>query len=79
MRVPLGHRVRDDQNAAPRIAVAELNPHADDGGTLGREEIELIAPAVSRARADGIVAHGPLAAATKYAQKFITPTAVPAR
>ena len=37
-------------NASPRIAVAALNPHAGDGGSLGREEIDLIAPAVAAAR-----------------------------
>jgi 4-hydroxy-L-threonine phosphate dehydrogenase PdxA len=36
----------------PRIAVAGLNPHAGDGGVFGREEIEVIAPAIARARAD---------------------------
>ncbi len=37
--------------AAPRIAVAGLNPHAGDGGSIGREEIDVIAPAVERSRA----------------------------
>ena len=43
----------------PRIAVAGLNPHGGDGGLLGREEIDEIAPAVQEARALGIDAHGP--------------------
>lgn len=43
-----------------RIAVAGLNPHAGEGGLFGREEIDVIAPAVQRARAAGIDAHGPL-------------------
>lgn len=43
----------------PRIAVAGLNPHAGEGGLLGREEIDLIAPAIERARRDGIDASGP--------------------
>jgi 4-hydroxythreonine-4-phosphate dehydrogenase len=38
---------------APRIAVAGLNPHAGEGGLFGREEIEVIAPAVAAARARG--------------------------
>ncbi|HJS32475.1 MAG TPA: 4-hydroxythreonine-4-phosphate dehydrogenase PdxA [Alphaproteobacteria bacterium] len=43
-----------------RIAVAGLNPHAGEDGALGREEIEVIAPAVERLRAEGIDAIGPL-------------------
>jgi len=45
--------------AAPRIAVAGLNPHAGEGGLFGREEIEQIAPAVAAAQAEGIAASGP--------------------
>ena len=45
--------------AAPRLAVAGLNPHAGEGGLFGREEIEIIAPAVAQARAEGIDAQGP--------------------
>lgn len=52
--------------ARPRIAVAGLNPHAGEGGTLGREEIEVIAPAVERARAEGLDARGPFAADTVF-------------
>jgi len=44
----------------PRIAVAGLNPHAGEGGTLGREEIEAIGPGIERAKAEGIDARGPL-------------------
>lgn len=46
----------------PRLAVAALNPHGGDGGLLGREEIEVIGPAVEAARAEGIKAHGPIPA-----------------
>jgi 4-hydroxythreonine-4-phosphate dehydrogenase len=52
--------------ARPRVAVAGLNPHAGEGGTLGREEIELIAPAIERARAEGVDARGPFAADTVF-------------
>lgn len=45
--------------ARPRIAVSGLNPHAGDGGSIGREEIEVIAPAVERLRRDGLDATGP--------------------
>jgi 4-hydroxythreonine-4-phosphate dehydrogenase len=52
--------------AAPRIAVAGLNPHAGEGGLFGREEIEQIAPAIERARAEGIDARGPFAPDTVF-------------
>ncbi|MDQ6619294.1 MAG: 4-hydroxythreonine-4-phosphate dehydrogenase PdxA [Pseudomonadota bacterium] len=51
---------------APRIAVAGLNPHAGDGGSLGREEIDVIAPAIAAARAQGIAAAGPLSPDTMF-------------
>jgi 4-hydroxythreonine-4-phosphate dehydrogenase len=44
---------------APRIGVAGLNPHAGESGQLGREEIDVIAPAVAAARSRGIDASGP--------------------
>ena len=43
----------------PRVAVAGLNPHAGEGGLFGREEIEIIAPAIKAAQAEGINASGP--------------------
>jgi 4-hydroxythreonine-4-phosphate dehydrogenase len=52
--------------AQPRICVLGLNPHAGEGGHLGREEIDTIAPAVRAARADGIDADGPLSADTAF-------------
>ena len=45
--------------ARPRVAVAGLNPHAGEGGKFGREEIEVIEPAIAQARAEGINASGP--------------------
>ena len=51
---------------APRIAVAGLNPHAGEGGLFGREEIDVIAPAIARARAEGIDAQGPFAPDTVF-------------
>ncbi|MFM2119050.1 MAG: hypothetical protein RL722_518, partial [Pseudomonadota bacterium] len=50
----------------PRIAVAGLNPHAGEGGLFGREEIEVIAPAIAQARAEGIAASGPHAPDTVF-------------
>jgi len=52
--------------AAPRIAVAGLNPHAGEGGLFGDEEIRLISPAIERARAAGIAASGPFAPDTVF-------------
>lgn len=52
--------------AQPRLAVAALNPHAGENGAMGREEIEVIAPAVARLRADGIDAAGPFPADTLF-------------
>ncbi len=48
--------------ANPRIAVAALNPHGGEGGLLGREEIDEIAPAVEQARQDGMLVSGPIPA-----------------
>jgi 4-hydroxythreonine-4-phosphate dehydrogenase len=50
----------------PRIAVAGLNPHAGENGALGREDLEIIAPAVERLRAEGIDASGPYPADTMF-------------
>lgn len=52
--------------AAPRIGVTGLNPHAGEGGHLGREDIDIIAPAIARASARGIRATGPWPADTLF-------------
>jgi len=52
--------------ARPRIAVAGLNPHAGEGGVLGREDDEVLAPAVAAARRRGIDATGPWPADTVF-------------
>ena len=52
--------------ARPRIAVCGLNPHAGEGGHLGREEIEVIAPALESLRAAGLDLVGPLPADTAF-------------
>ncbi|KQP41596.1 4-hydroxythreonine-4-phosphate dehydrogenase PdxA [Pseudorhodoferax sp. Leaf274] len=52
--------------ARPRIAVSGLNPHAGDGGSIGMEEIETIAPAVQRLRAEGLDARGPYSPDTVF-------------
>jgi 4-hydroxythreonine-4-phosphate dehydrogenase len=55
--------------ARPRLAFAGLNPHAGEGGTMGREEITIIAPAIEALRAEGIDAAGPLPADTMFHPK----------
>jgi 4-hydroxythreonine-4-phosphate dehydrogenase len=50
----------------PRIAVAALNPHAGDGGNFGREEIDVIEPAVGKAAGDGIAVEGPFPSDTVF-------------
>jgi 4-hydroxythreonine-4-phosphate dehydrogenase len=50
----------------PALAVAGLNPHAGEGGLFGREEIEVVAPAIAAARQLGIDAHGPFAPDTVF-------------
>ncbi len=51
---------------SPRIGVAGLNPHAGEGGLFGREEIEIIGPAIAAARAEAIDAIGPFAPDTVF-------------
>src|SRR5450830_489642 len=57
--------------AAPRILVCGLNPHAGEGGYLGREEIEIITPAIEAAQARGIDARGPYPADTLFQPKYL--------
>jgi 4-hydroxythreonine-4-phosphate dehydrogenase len=52
--------------ARPRLAVAGLNPHAGEEGSLGREDIEIVAPAVAALRDAGIEASGPLPPDTMF-------------
>jgi 4-hydroxythreonine-4-phosphate dehydrogenase len=55
----------------PRILVTGLNPHAGEEGYLGREEIDIIAPAIAMARKDGIDASGPYPADTLFQPRFL--------
>ena len=57
--------------AAPRIAVLGLNPHAGEGGHLGREEIEIIEPLLQRLRAEGMNLIGPLPADTAFVPRHL--------
>ena len=60
------HALRAAGFNPPRIGVAALNPHAGDGGNFGREEIDIIEPAVKKAKAKGLPADGPYPADTVF-------------
>lgn len=55
----------------PNIMVCGLNPHAGEGGHLGREEIDIIEPALEHLRCDGIRLYGPLPADTLFTPKYL--------
>lgn len=57
--------------AAPRIAVCGLNPHAGEGGHLGREELDVIIPALEALRAEGLTLDGPLPADTLFTPRHL--------
>jgi 4-hydroxythreonine-4-phosphate dehydrogenase len=61
---------RDFAIASPRLAVAGLNPHAGEGGGIGREEIEIVAPAVRVLKDLGVDAAGPYPADTLFPQEM---------
>lgn len=67
-RIEITHRALRDQFGVPnpRLAVAGLNPHAGEGGKMGREEIDVIAPVLDRLRAKGFDITGPLSADTMF-------------
>lgn len=48
----------------PKIAVSGVNPHAGEGGLFGREDLEIVAPAIEEARREGLLADGPIGADT---------------
>lgn len=66
IRITHAALITDFAITAPRLAVAGLNPHAGEGGRMGREEIELIAPVLDRLRAEGMAIRGPLSADTMF-------------
>ncbi len=55
----------------PRLLICGLNPHAGENGHLGREEIDVIAPVISRLKAQGLNLHGPLPADTLFTPKYL--------
>ncbi|GGE06674.1 4-hydroxythreonine-4-phosphate dehydrogenase [Polymorphobacter glacialis] len=58
--------IRDFGIERPRLVLAGLNPHAGESGTLGREDLDIIRPAVEALIAEDIIAHGPLSADTMF-------------
>ncbi|WP_372603299.1 4-hydroxythreonine-4-phosphate dehydrogenase PdxA, partial [Actibacterium sp.] len=66
LRITHAAMIRDFGISAPRIAVAGLNPHAGEGGKMGREELTLIAPLLDDLRAEGMTLTGPLPADTMF-------------
>ena len=62
--------------AAPRIAVLGLNPHSGEAGHLGREEIDVIEPALRELQAAGINVQGPIPADTAFTSRFLQTTDV---
>ena len=52
--------------ARPRLAIAGLNPHAGEDGTMGEEELKIIAPAIAQLKAEGLDVIGPLAADSMF-------------
>lgn len=65
-RVTAAALARDFGVAAPRLAVAGLNPHAGEKGGMGREEIDIIEPALEQLRSQGIDGRGPMSADTMF-------------
>jgi 4-hydroxythreonine-4-phosphate dehydrogenase len=66
LRILHGDLQRSFGLASPRILVAGLNPHAGEGGYMGREEIDVIEPVLERLRAEGMQLIGPLPADTMF-------------
>ncbi len=65
-RVTARSLIRDFGIANPRLCVAGLNPHAGEQGVLGREDIDVIAPALETLRAEGFSVTGPVSADTMF-------------
>lgn len=66
LRITHAALIRDFGIAAPRLAVAGLNPHAGEDGTMGHEDRDVIAPVIARLRAEGMDLRGPLPADTMF-------------
>jgi 4-hydroxy-L-threonine phosphate dehydrogenase PdxA len=57
--------------AAPKIAVGGLNPHAGEGGLFGREDIDIIKPAIAAAAAQGLAVTGPFGTDTLFHRRDV--------
>ncbi len=68
-RIALAGLARDFGIARPKLALAGLNPHAGEDGAMGREDIEIVKPALDALRAEGIDAVGPLPPDTMFAPR----------
>lgn len=66
IRVTHAAMIRDFGMTKPRLAIAGLNPHAGEGGNMGREELEFIAPLLEKLRGEGLDLAGPLPADTMF-------------
>ena len=66
IRIARAGLIRDFGLPEPRIAVAGLNPHAGEGGAMGREELDWMAPLVARLAVEGLAIRGPLPADTMF-------------
>ena len=66
VRITTAALAHDFGLTGPRLAVAGLNPHAGEGGAMGREDIDIIAPALDRLRGEGLNIIGPLSADTMF-------------
>jgi len=60
----------------PRIAVLGLNPHAGEGGHLGREELDIIGPVIRELQDEGLNLQGPIPADTAFTKRFLDTTDV---
>ena len=69
LRITAAALTHDFGIARPRIAVAGLNPHAGEGGQIGREEMDLIKPAIDEVAGDGVAVSGPYSADTLFHAK----------
>jgi 4-hydroxythreonine-4-phosphate dehydrogenase len=66
IRITHAGLIRDFGLSTPRIAIAGLNPHAGEGGAMGREELDWIAPLIARLATNGMAIRGPLSADTMF-------------
>ncbi len=64
--------IKDFQYRRPKIAILGLNPHAGENGMLGKEEKEIINPAIKKLKDDGILAFGPYPADSFFSQKNLS-------